>query len=275
MFSLVGSIESLLSAKAIDLLDKERQYDLNKDLLATGIGNLICGLVGGLPMISEIVRSSANLNNGAKSRFSNFFHGVFLFVFVATIPALLQRLPLAALAAMLVYTGVRLASPKELVHTYKIGVGQLVVFMSTLLVTLATDLLVGVAAGIVVKAILALFHGTSVKAFFRPTIVVHQDGEGAPVVAVHDAAIFANYLTIKSRLTQQDGAEVVLDLSAAPFVDHTVMGHLEVLRTTWEEVGRKLTVIGLDAHEPLSKHDLAARRLSTPTGNHTVGGSVS
>jgi MFS superfamily sulfate permease-like transporter len=261
MFALVGSIESLLSAKAVDMLDpQKRRSDLDKDLLATGVGNLLCGLLGGLPMISEIVRSSANINYGAKSRLSNFFHGMFLLLFVAFAPMLIHRIPLAALAAMLIFTGVRLASPSEFVKTFRIGAEQLAIFTFTLVVTLATDLLVGVASGIVLKTVVHLFNGAPMRSLFKPEIETHH-ADGRVVLRVRHAAVFTNYLTIKKHLLQQaDAKHVELDLSHARLVDHTTMERLHELEHEFSQQGRHFRILGLEQHRSLSGHPLSARK---------------
>jgi MFS superfamily sulfate permease-like transporter len=261
MFALVGSIESLLSAKAVDMLDpQKRRSDLDKDLLATGVGNLICGIFGGLPMISEIVRSSANITYGAKSRLSNFFHGLFLLLFVAFAPMLIHRIPLAALAAMLIFTGVRLASPSEFVKTFRIGAEQLAIFTFTLVVTLATDLLVGVAAGIVLKAVVHVVNGAPLRSMFKPEIETIHSGDRV-VLRVRHAAVFTNYLIIKRYLLQQDSAKhVELDLSHAKLVDHTTMERLHELEHEFSQQGRHFRVLGLEQHRSLSEHPLAARK---------------
>lgn len=267
MFTLVGSLESLLSAKATDLLDPwKRKTNLNRDLVAIGAGNTLSAFVGGLPMISEIVRSSANINNGARTRFANVFHGLFLLCFVAMVPGLIQRIPLAALAAMLVYTGYRLASPKEFIHTSKVGRDQLFIFTTTLMVTLATDLLIGIGAGIAAKIIMHIARGAPIRALFRAKVEVDADtNPAATIVKVHDAAIFSNWLALKKLLTGLDRErDVIVDLSSTRLVDHTVMTKFEELRGDIEANGHQLRLIGLDAHEAASKHPHAARRGRTP-----------
>ncbi|WP_437729903.1 SulP family inorganic anion transporter [Sorangium sp. So ce1335] len=261
MFSLVGSIESVLSAKAVDSLDPEkRRSDLDKDLLATGAGNLIAGLLGGLPMISEIVRSSANIGYGAKSRLSNFFHGTFLLIFVAFAPGLIHRIPLAALAAMLTFTGVRLASPREFAKTLRIGREQLIIFSTTAALCIASDLLAGVAAGILVKLLIHLINGAPLRILFRPELEARAEG-GRVVLRVKHAAVFSNYLGIQRRLaTYADASNIEIDLSEARLVDHTVMSNLHELKSTMARQGRTLTLAGLGDHSQMSSHPLSARK---------------
>jgi len=264
MFALVGSIESLLSVSAVDSLDPEkRTSDMNKDLLATGIGNTITSALGGLPMISEIVRSKANIDNGAKSHLSNFFHGMFLLLSLALIPGLLQKIPLAALAGMLIYTGFRLASPKEFAHVYKIGAEQLFLFVTTLIVTLASDLLIGVGAGLILKCALHVKNGAPLKSLFK-AIVKEERRDDELVLHVHESAIFTNYLGLKKRLLGLDPGvkKVVIDFENAWVVDHTVLEKLHGIARSWSD--RELIMIGLDDHKPMSSHELAARRKARP-----------
>jgi MFS superfamily sulfate permease-like transporter len=266
MIALIASIESMLSSQAIDMIDPwRRKTDQNRDLLATGIANTACSLVGALPMISEIVRSKANIDSGARTRMANQFHGLFLLVFVLAFPFLIKLIPMAALAAMLVFTGFRLASPKEFVSTYKIGLEQLVVFVTTIAVTLSTDLLVGVVSGIALKAVIHVVNGAPVRNMFlmRADIEVASGADDRrAVLAVKNAAVFANWLGLSKTIQRNaDGRdEVVLDLSQARLVDHSTMEKLHELERSFADLGKKLTVVGLDKLSPMSAHPLAARK---------------
>jgi len=281
MFSLVGSLESLLSAKAIDLLDPwERKTNLNRDLLAIGVANTLASAVGGLPMISEIVRSKANIDNGARTRFADLFHALFLLGCVALIPFLIHQIPLAALGAMLVYTGFRLASPREFVQTWKIGPEQLIIFLVTLIVTLATDLLLGVACGVLVKFLIHITNGSQLPAMFRAHVDAEKRDAKTTVLIVHHYAIFTNWLFLKKRLlTVEADQDVVLDLSSTRLVDHTVMENLHELQREFVQRGRVLEVIGLEDHHKLSAHPQAARRKANETvsrhGNNTIARPLS
>jgi len=154
LLALVGSLESLLTVKAIDIMDPyERESDPNKDLIAIGLGNSIAALFGGLPMISEIARSSANVNQGAKSTWANFWHGAVLLLFVLLAYPLLEMIPNAALAAMLIAVGLRLVNPKGLANIYQLGLDHLAAFFLTIILTLVEDLLLGIASGMVLLAI--------------------------------------------------------------------------------------------------------------------------
>jgi MFS superfamily sulfate permease-like transporter len=260
MFAIIASLESLLSAKAVDLLDPaKRKTDLNRDLLGCGVANLISSGIGGLPMISEIVRSKANIDNGAKSSWSNFFHGAFLLASIALIPTLLQQIPLAALAAMLIYTGFRLASPKEFAHVYHIGKEQFALFVATMTITLASDLLIGVASGLVLKLLIHLKNGAPLSSLFKAVIKEHRDRDTVTLI-VHESAIFSNYLGLKKRLDSLDPSirRVVIDFENCWVVDHTVLAKLQSLERTWQN--RELILEGLDDHIPLSHHEQAARR---------------
>jgi MFS superfamily sulfate permease-like transporter len=267
MFSLVGSLESLLSAKAIDMVDPwRRKTKLDRDLIAVGVANVAASLIGGLPMISEIVRSKANVDNGARTRFADLWHGLFLCAFVALLPGLVCTIPLAALAAMLVYTGCRLASPNEFISIYKIGREQLVIFASTLVGVLATDLLVGVLIGIAVKFFIHLLNGLPIRTMFKPFLEVIVLDESTVQVDACGSAVFSNWIPFRRQICQlglEQQHNIVVNLEGTKLVDHSVMEGLHTLRSDFERTGLTLEVIGLDAHHALSTHPFATRKRRT------------
>jgi MFS superfamily sulfate permease-like transporter len=164
LFALVGSIESVLTVLAVNSMDPAKDpSNLNKDLFSVGIGNVIAGFCGGLPMISEIVRSRANIDSGAKNGWSNWFHGFLLLAALLLLSDALRQIPLAALAGILVYVGTKLASPKDFIHMYHLGLDHLATFLTVLVVTLTVDLLAGVVAGLVLWGILRLINSARGK----------------------------------------------------------------------------------------------------------------
>lgn len=261
MFALVGSLESLLTVKAIDMQDPyKRKSNPNKDLIAVGIGNTLAGILGGLPMISEVARSSANVNNGAKTRWANFFHGFFILVFVVFAAPVIELIPNAALAAMLVSVGIKLAHPKEFIHIFQIGKGQLAIFLVTTFFTLYEDLLIGIAAGMLVKILIHIVNGAPISSFFKSNVTVsfHDDQY---LVEVNKAAVFTNYMGLKAKLDAiPQGMHVTMDFSNTHLVDHSVMENLHHFEADYHAAGGTFTIIGFDEHILLSKHKLAARK---------------
>ena len=263
MFFIIGSLESLLSAKAVDLLDPwKRRTNMNRDLLGVGAANLAAAMIGGLPMISEIVRSRANIDNGARTRFANFWHGIFLLLCVGLIPTILHRIPLAALAAMLVYTGTRLAHPNEFQNVYRIGREQLAIFVVTLLVVLATDLLIGVAAGVALKMIIHLTNGVPLRSFFKAYLEVEDVDENTSLIIARESAVFSNWIPFRRQIEDVGLVQkrnLILDLSGTTMVDASVMEKLEELQSEFEEEGLKLELRGLDDLRPVAGSAHSAR----------------
>jgi MFS superfamily sulfate permease-like transporter len=268
LFFVIGTLESVLSAKAVDLLDPwQRKTDIDRDVLAVGIANLCAAAIGGLPMISEIVRSKANIDNGARTRFGNFWHGVLLLVCVSLLPELLHLLPLAALAAMLIYTGFRLAHPTEFLHVYQIGREQLVIFVATLVGVLTTDLLMGVGIGIGVKLLIHLLNGVPLRSLFRAEFAVEPQGPDTLLIRPRDVAVFTNWIPFRRQLERiglEDHKNVVLDVSDLHLIDHSVMDRLQDVQRDFQRADLQLEIVGLDAHIPLSSHAQSARKRGRP-----------
>jgi MFS superfamily sulfate permease-like transporter len=224
--ALVASIETLLSLEATDKLDPyKRTTPANRELLAQGIGNTVCGLVGGLPMTGVIVRSSANIDAGGKTRWASFSHGLLLLVAVASIPALLNRIPLATLAAVLIYTGYKLANPGLWRDAYRIGPKHLAPFAVTVVAILMTDLLVGIGIGIVVAVFFILLNNYRVAYFYHRE--ESEDHHTVRITLSEDVS-FLNKASILSLLNElPPDSTATIDGSKSHHIDTDV---IEIIR---------------------------------------------
>jgi len=264
LFAIIGSVESLLTVKAVSVISRQKA-DTNRDLWATGLGNALVACVGGLPMISEVARSSASWQAGGRSRWVNFFHGLFLLLFLIIAVRWMELIPNTALAAMLIIVGWKLAHPRQLWHTLEKGKEQLVIFLLTFLVTLSSDLLWGILAGVLAELIWNAFRGPGqLKAmFFAPTEVSFNGEEY--LIIIGEKAVFSNYLGILRKLEAiPQGFQVTIDLSMTNWVDHSVMQSLHQFAEWYGMSGGKIQIIGLDQHEAVANHHFSARLKTDP-----------
>ncbi|TGN17307.1 SulP family inorganic anion transporter [Leptospira idonii] len=259
--ALIGSIESLLTASAIDKVDPyRRQSNMNQELVAKGFGNFILGWIGGLPIIAEVVRSSANISNGAKTRWSNFFHGFLLLIFIVLLPGLIHKIPLASLAGVLIMVGVRLTSPKEFIHAYQKGWDQIVVFLVTIFFTIFEDLLVGVAAGILTKLIIQLAFGVPFKNLFFSHVEMKEEGNQI-TLRIKKALIFSNLLSVKRVLLKLPlGKSIRISCEDIKFVGYSALDFLNDFKNDYERDGGEVVISGVADLVPISNHPQASRR---------------
>jgi len=212
--AIVASLESLLCVKAVDEIDpRRRTTDKNRELLAQGGGNFLSGLIGGLPLTSVIVRSSANVEAGAESKTSTILHGFWLLLSVLLIPFVLNLIPLAVLAAVLIQTGYKLNKPELYKQRWRQGLHQFVPFLATILAILLTDLLIGIVIGLVIGFVFVIARN------FRTAVSVANDGDFWLVSARRNLYFIHKHELQKSLAQIPAGATVVIDLDRAEFVD--------------------------------------------------------
>jgi carbonic anhydrase len=265
--TLVANIESLLSIKAVDKLDpKKRRSNVNKDLRALGLASIVSGFLGGLNVVTVIARSSVNVNNGGSNRSANFFHAAFLVLFVLFLGEQIQRIPLTALAAILVYTGYRLATPENLLRVYKVGPEQALIFIVTLGTTLFTSLILGILIGIVFTFVVHLFLSKNFFLFsiniFKPNVLMYlEEQTGNYYVSVKNFCSFLNFFKLKAKLDQIPETEhAIVDFSLCDFVDHTVMEGIHDYQRSFSRKGGSFETIGLDIHAAETEHPFAVRK---------------
>tara|TARA_B110000259_G_scaffold148137_1_gene167104 strand:- start:133 stop:2328 length:2196 start_codon:yes stop_codon:yes gene_type:complete len=265
--TLIASIESLLSIKAVDKLDVDkRRSNVNKDIKALGLATVVSGFLGGLNVVTVIARSSVNVNNGGSNRSSNLFHALFLVLFILLFSSELTRIPLSALMAILVYTGYKLASPVIVREIFTIGKEQLIIFFSTLLVTLKVGLISGIVAGLIatfiIHVVVTKSVGLFIKNILKPNVLMYKEEDGSYFISVKHFCSFLNFNTLKTNLEAiPEKNDVIIDFSLCGFVDHSVMENVDEYQELFHKKGGNIEVIGLDVLGAKSKHPFALRRL--------------
>ena len=218
----VASIETLLCLEAGDKMDPLKRYSsANTELKAQGIGNILAGMIGGIPMTSVIVRTSANVNAGARTKFSAIAHGVFLLLAVVLIPSLLNKIPMACLAAILIMIGLKLASPKVFKHMWDAGKFQFIPFIVTAIAVVGIDLLKGVGIGLVVSIFFILRGNMKLAYFFKTED--HHEGETITIDLAQEVS-FLNKAAIKQTLSHlPSNCKVIIDAKNTVYIDYDVL----------------------------------------------------
>jgi MFS superfamily sulfate permease-like transporter len=227
--AVVASIETLLCIEAADRMDVQKRYtDTNVELKAQGIGNVLSALLGGLPMTSVVVRTSANANAGAKSKMSTVIHGVLLLISVLTIPVLLNKIPFATLAAVLLLIGYKLAKPSIFKHFWKQGKYQFIPFIATFGAVVFLDLLKGVALGMIIS-VLFILKGNMKRAYnFRKE--EYKDGDVIHIDLAQEVS-FLNKAAIKTTLASiPENSKVVIDASDTVYIAHDILDLIKELK---------------------------------------------
>ncbi len=243
--AIVASIETLLNLEAVENIDPQKRIaSPNRELIAQGTGNLLSGLVGGIPITSVIVRSSVNINAGAKSKMSAILHGLFLLVSLLLLSPMLNKIPLASLAAILILTGYKLAKVTLFQEMFRKGMGQFIPFVATIVAIVFTDLLIGVFIGLTIS-IFYILKSNYKYPFVLQKETMHVDETVR--IALPNQVSFLNKATIKDTLSQlPNGSKVIIDATQSNYIDNDVMELLNDFKTTIS-VDRKikLNIVGL------------------------------
>jgi len=227
---VVASLETLLSLEATDRMDPyKREAPTNRELVAQGVGNIASGLIGGLPVTGVIVRSAANVDAGAQTKVSAVLHGILLAAAAVSIPALLNHIPLASLAAILLYTGFKLAHPKLLKHMWSQGRTQFLPFALTIGAILLTDLLVGIGIGLAVGFVFILLEHLKARCFE----VVSPPGSVLKRIRLHEQVSFLNKASLATLLDElEPGSRIEIDGRRCERIDHDVLEFISDFRQT-------------------------------------------
>ena len=235
VIAIVASLETLLCVEATDKLDPyKRVTPTNRELRAQGLGNMVSGLIGGLPVTQVIVRSSANINFGAKTKMSAILHGVFLLISAITIADILNMTPLSSLAAILLMVGYKLAKPSLFKQMYRLGWEQFIPFVATVIGILLTDLLKGIAIGLVFSIFYTLRHSYQNSHYMRDTQST-EDGQEVHHIVLAEEVSFFNKASISEVLNRiPQNSKVIIDFERSKAVAHDVLELIDDYKTNAE-----------------------------------------
>lgn len=220
--AFVASLETLLNLEAIDKIDPwQRNSPPDRELFAQGIGNIACGLIGGIPITSVIVRSSVNINAGARSQLSTIVHGCLLLVCVVFLPKYLNHIPLACLAAILLATGFKLASPKLMKQMFRQGYNQFIPFIVTLIAIVFTDLIIGVGIGLAISV--AFILQSNIRRPVKQMIEKHLSGDVLHIQLANQVS-FLNRVALENTLNKaKPGSHLLLDAESTDYIDPDIL----------------------------------------------------
>ncbi len=260
VLAVVASAETLLCATAVDQMQSGSRTAYDRELAAQGIGNMICGFLGALPMTGVIVRSSANVEAGARTRLSTILHGLWLLIFVSFLSFLLRMIPTAALAGMLVYIGYRLVSLRAVQELRKYGRGEVAVYTVTLVTIVCTDLLTGVLTGIILSAV-RLLHRFS---RLRVELDIHPDRQQA-LLKLTGAATFIRLPALADALERVPPAcELHVDFDRLTYIDHACLDLLMTWARQHETTGGTLVIDWESLHAHFRSRPVDPDRTSRP-----------
>lgn len=222
IIGLLATLETLLCIEAVDKLDvHNRITPVNRELIAQGIGNMTCGLFGAIPLTAVVVRGAANVDAGARSKLSAFTHGLFLLLAVATIPFILNKIPYASLAAILLITGFNLTKPKLYRNMWSLGTKQFVPFLITIVVILSTDLLIGVSIGLLISIYFIIQN--NFRADYKITDISQGKTKGYNI-KLNTNVTFLNKVKLRDALDDiPENSVLVIDGSESKFIDYDIL----------------------------------------------------
>lgn len=261
---LVSSLETIVNVKAIDALDfYRRRSRISRELVAVGAGNTLCGLLGGVPLISSFSLSSTNINQRAKTRWSNFMNGLFTLAAACFLLPWLENVPLATLAALTIYLAYSFVSPKLFNDLLFVGKEQLLVFLITLLGALFGGLFLGLLAGYVSYLCFFIWMDRSLSSLFKMKVKIVNYSDQRSKVMVRGNALASNYLNLKKQLDQvPPGCQIYLDFTKSKIVDHSFIELIYHHPYNFNNRDGSIELQGLEDHKLLSKHPLSTRILT-------------